>query len=451
MYGSVSQDLAFGFYTVRVELVDKAGNTKSQSVNFELIDLETVPPQVTAITPAYNAQEVALDSPIIVTFSEPLDPNQNFANSMTVQNSQDYQPIEGTYSLNSQGNILTFTPAQPFAGDTSYYVNLQGYLDLAGNEGYYFSSYFSTIDTIAPVLDAQLGLGSNQNFGDLIDLNNARIYSRTPYIYIRCSDNISGINSSSLSFTLDGVSHYLETDCIYKGRYRHPTPLGYGIHTVTAQVSDNNGNSGQISETFEIIPDPSLPFAVEDDTLLLWRLDEFYCSDGCQIPDSGPYKFKVYEYSFAYNTTGRFNSGARNAAIRTNGDTQVLSFGTNPFTVEGWMNYRLDPDNPPSTPIVIWSRGTTSQKEYSLTLLPNGDLQAKVFNTTGTTWETTLSKTTFDVADGQWHSLAMAVERGTAAEQNQLKLYVDGELRMSGQVSEQFRCCQKYGRTFLNR
>ena len=299
LYGSVSQDLAFGFYTVRVELVDKAGNTKSQSVNFELIDLETVPPQVTAITPAYNAQEVALDAPIIVTFSEPLDPNQNFANSMTVRNSQDYQPIEGTYSLNSQGNILTFTPAQPFAGDSTYYVNLTGYLDLAGNEGYYFSSYFSTIDTIAPVLAGKLGVGGNSGiYGDLIDLNNARIYSRTPDIYVSCSDNLSGINPSSFTFTLDGVSYSLNTQCNYGGRYRPPAPLEYGIHTVTAQVSDNSGNSGQISETFEIIPDPSLPFAVEDDTLLLWRLDEFYCSDGCQIPDSGPYKFKVYEYLF---------------------------------------------------------------------------------------------------------------------------------------------------------
>lgn len=434
LYASAPQNLDFGFYTVRVELIDEAGNVTTRSVNFELIDLETDPPTVTAINPANYAREVALNSPVVVTFSEPLDPNQNFAEKMSVREDQNYQTlVEGTYSLNAAGNILTFTPNQPLATDTRYQVYLGRFLDVVGNEGYSFSSYFSTLDTIAPVLQLRLDTG-----GETIELNNARTYSRTPDIEIYCGDQMSEINGSSFIFTLDGVNHAPPNDCQYGTQYTPPLPLAFGIHTVTVQVADERGNVAQKTETFEIIPDPSIQFSVEDDTVLLWRLDEFYCGDGCGIPDSGPYNFRVDSYSSASNTAGRFDGGASATGVRTQGNTQALYFGANPFTVEGWMNYRLDADNPPPAPYVIWSRGTNAQKEYTLSLLPNGDLQAKIFNASGIVWETTLSKTTFDVADGEWHSLAMAVERGLATEENQLKLYVDGELRMSSLAPADF-------------
>lgn len=433
VYGYTQQNLDFGFYTVRVDIIDKAGNTISRSVNFELIDLETVPPQVTGVNPAYNAREVAVGSSVIVTFSEPLDPNQNFADSMTVRNNTTDQTVEGNYSLNAAGNVLTFTPNQPLAADTYYNVNLQGYLDLAGNEGYSFGSYFVTVDTTGPNLQTNLFIG-----GEHIELNNAQIYSKTPGIYVYCGDEFSDIDESSITFMLDGTVYPLPNTCRYATIFTPQLPLAIGTHTVSLQVSDTRGNTSQISGTFEIIPDAGLPFAVENDTVLLWHLDDISCYEACVTSDAGPYRIGMNYYSYADRVAGRFEGGGKDVGFETSGNTQILNFGSTSFTLEGWMNYHVNPENPQTSPYIIWSRGITSQKEYSLTLQPNGDLQAKVFNASGTTWQTTLSKTTFDVTDGQWHSVAMVVERGASDEQNQLKIYVDGQMRMSSQAPGNF-------------
>lgn len=427
-----NQQLDFGLYAIRAELIDEAGNITSRTVNFEIIDLESIPPQVTGIMPTDNTQQVASNAVITVQFSEPLNPNQNFNDSMFVYN-QDGLRKTGTYSLSGDGLTLIFTPAEPLSENTRYFVYLFNYLDLAGNQGNGFGSAFSTVDTIAPQIDSFY-----YRNGENIELNGAGIYTQTPEFYFNISDSLSGVDQNTLVFKFDGITIPI-SGYVLQFTYQPTNPLAFGSHTVSVQIADNAGNvSQEIISTFEISRDPRIPFSVENDTVLLWHLDEQYngVEGASYAVDAGPLMINSSEdYS---SSGGRFVRGVENPSYIAENDENFLAFGGNGFTVEGWLKYRFDVDNLPNEPYTIWSRGIGTQNDFALNLLPNGDLQAQVFNAGGDVWETVLPKSTFDVADNQWHSIAMAVERGAAASQNQLKIYVDGIIRASVEIPAGF-------------
>ena len=109
------QNVAFGFYSYRYELVDGAGNQTIQTVTFEVADLDIIPPQVTAVTPVDGTVQVDSNTAITIAFNEPLDPNQNFSESVVLYNGY-YETVSGNYQLDSAGTTLTFTPDPAAAG-----------------------------------------------------------------------------------------------------------------------------------------------------------------------------------------------------------------------------------------------------------------------------------------------------------------------------------------------
>ena len=88
----------------------------------------TVPPTVTAHTPASSATSVPVNAPITATFSEGIDPS-----TLTFTlNSQSGPVTAGTVSYNQTGDVATFTPNGELALSTAYTATVTA-TDLWGN------------------------------------------------------------------------------------------------------------------------------------------------------------------------------------------------------------------------------------------------------------------------------------------------------------------------------
>ncbi|HQU82396.1 MAG TPA: Ig-like domain-containing protein [Pyrinomonadaceae bacterium] len=442
----------YGFYTVRAELTDAVGNTLIKSIDFEITQEQIDVPQAYVISANPNGQyQTAPESLITLNFSSPISPNQNFGELFKVydydlQNGQTLQ-VTGNYVLNAEGKSLTFTPETPFAVNKFYYYSIENYLDPTGQVGQYFSSYFATTDTLAPTLNS-LKLRTDD---ETIDLDNAQTTESLPNIEGRFTDNLMGVDSNTLNLTLDGTT--LQVNAQGENFTFVPgSPLAVGSHVITLQVADYAGNSSQIyTANFQVLEAPPtalrMPFAVESDTVLLWHLDDL-SYDGSTTDSSSYLIHSVPNSSTANSVTGRFAGGAENPKLLAKNDAGNLAFSNNGFTVEAWLKFKYDVNNPPTAPFTIWSRSIGSQRDFSLVLQTNGDIQARVYNATGVVWETILPKTVFDLGDNKWHSVAMVVERGGVESQNQLKIYADGEMRIGAQAPIGFGAVRNSGGRF---
>ena len=490
MYYTPDQPLPFGLYSYRIELIDDQNNTTVRTVNFEVADLDVTPPQVTATTPENWANQVDANTGITVTFSEPLDPNQNFSESVILKNGNN-EIISGSYQLNTDGTVLNFTPAEPLPDNSIYIISASGYRDLAGNTPQYgFESYFATNDTVAPYIDdAKLYIeGENGNEQEVV-LNGAETLDRTPRISVSFGDATNYVDSESIVFTLDGQQ--ITSGVLPWGiNYEPETPLSYGEHTITVRVADIIGNVSDLkTETFSVKRDPRTPFAVEADTTLLWRLDE-EDNNARFTPDAGDYRIhgilpiqyglaeqkaltgsgskkepknaqtadgqktpkteqknaqKTSESTLFEETQhGRFDGAIKYPSLTSINDQRIASLGNAGFTVEGWIKLSL---GGAANPYTVWAKGSESAKDFELLLTPEGVLKARIYNSANEVVEIVLPKETYDITDDQWHSLAMTVESAGNVP-NQLKLYIDGELRSGIAVPQNFGTIRNSGGEF---
>jgi len=99
---------------------------------------------VTNISPANAATGVPLNSVVIASLSEPIDPTSWSQNSIQLLNGA--TPVAGTVSL-TNNQMLTFTPSSPLAAGTTYTVHISGFTDANSNSVAPFSSTFTTGST----------------------------------------------------------------------------------------------------------------------------------------------------------------------------------------------------------------------------------------------------------------------------------------------------------------
>ncbi|MCU0607840.1 MAG: Ig-like domain-containing protein, partial [Candidatus Edwardsbacteria bacterium] len=85
---------------------------------------DTTPPTIVSVSPAYGATGVALDEPITVAFSEPMNTG-----------SVDGYPSGNSFTLgwNAGGDTLTLTPQYSYQYNTVYWIIVTAGTDLAGN------------------------------------------------------------------------------------------------------------------------------------------------------------------------------------------------------------------------------------------------------------------------------------------------------------------------------
>ena len=112
---------------------------------------DTDVPQVTSVSPADGDVNVDVNTNIVVTFSEVIDPTTASTSSISVGIEGLSGDVAGTYTVN--GAVVTFTPTTPFPGSVPVFVLVSSnrVKDLAGNSNQFFFSSFNTPDIAADV------------------------------------------------------------------------------------------------------------------------------------------------------------------------------------------------------------------------------------------------------------------------------------------------------------
>ncbi len=113
-------------------------------------------PRVLATRPAAGAVNVALSDPVVVTFSEPIDPASvsgvNAGRLSMVSGGG--LAVDGVVSLGSDNTVVTFRPTAPLAPDTTYTFTIAR--EVADTSGYTLAAAvsiaFDSLDTTPPPL-----------------------------------------------------------------------------------------------------------------------------------------------------------------------------------------------------------------------------------------------------------------------------------------------------------
>ncbi len=115
------------------------------------LQLTAQPPLVTSVTPANETTNVPLSNPIVITFSEPLNPATVTATSIVLAPSGG-SPIAGTITLSNNNSVVTLRPSDPLPGDTPFTVSVAS--TIADLSGYTLlqsvTSHFTSLDVTAP-------------------------------------------------------------------------------------------------------------------------------------------------------------------------------------------------------------------------------------------------------------------------------------------------------------
>ena len=115
------------------------------------VRLSVNPPAVVSITPADQAVNVPLSSPIVVTFSEPLNPASVTASSVVLAG-PDGAPVSATLSLSGGNTVVTLRPAAALEADTAYTLAIAA--TIADLSGYTLpqaiTARFVSLDVTAP-------------------------------------------------------------------------------------------------------------------------------------------------------------------------------------------------------------------------------------------------------------------------------------------------------------
>lgn len=144
--------------TVGAAVRDAAGNQMGAPFTFAFTTGDTNAPSVVSVVPANGALNVALNTTVRVTFSEPMDPASLTTTTVSLRNTVTSAVVPATVTYDASANTAVLTPSAPLAANTNYTLTVTtGARDAAGNPlGGQFTSTFTTInpDTTAPTVTA---------------------------------------------------------------------------------------------------------------------------------------------------------------------------------------------------------------------------------------------------------------------------------------------------------
>ncbi|MEQ1870328.1 MAG: Ig-like domain-containing protein [Vicinamibacterales bacterium] len=120
------------------------------------------PPRVTSVSPVNGTANVALGGPIVVTFSEPIDPDSIGGAAVTLSGPGNAS-VDIARALSQGGTVLTVRPASALSSDTHYAFALTSAVkDLSGyGLAAPLSIAFDSIDTSAPLPPAAGSLSAS--------------------------------------------------------------------------------------------------------------------------------------------------------------------------------------------------------------------------------------------------------------------------------------------------
>ncbi|HEY3566741.1 MAG TPA: carboxypeptidase regulatory-like domain-containing protein [Thermoanaerobaculia bacterium] len=143
-------------FQVRVDrsrIFDKAGRQLTQGVQTTFTTADQVPPAVIAVTPANNARQVPLASPVKVTFSEVVNPSTLSGSALQLTDVTAGAGVTTTFLADPTNRTVTVTPATGLVDGHRYQLTVQGVADTVGNAMTVpFSTAFQALDATAPAI-----------------------------------------------------------------------------------------------------------------------------------------------------------------------------------------------------------------------------------------------------------------------------------------------------------
>ena len=139
--------------TVTTGVKDEAGNSLASAFTsvFTTAIVDTTPPTVIAVSPVNNATNVATNTTVRVTFSEPMDPTTINTTTISLRNTSTSAVIAATVAYNPATDVATLTPTGPLSNSTNYTLTVTtGVKDIAGNA---MTSPFTSSFTVVPPPD----------------------------------------------------------------------------------------------------------------------------------------------------------------------------------------------------------------------------------------------------------------------------------------------------------
>lgn len=136
--------------SVRTTITDVAGNPLASPVTSTFVTgsvFDITKPTITSIVPANNATNIAPTDPIVITFSEPMDPTSVSPTDIRLSGTGMDGPVPGTITFSADNRTLTFSPSgRLFAGQVHFVQLPYGspMTDQAGNTLDYATSSFTT-------------------------------------------------------------------------------------------------------------------------------------------------------------------------------------------------------------------------------------------------------------------------------------------------------------------
>jgi hypothetical protein len=245
--------------SVGVNAVDLAGNAlvafSSTFTTGTAPDL--TPPGIVSVIPASGATNVAVDQPMVVIFSEPMDASSLTTATMSLRISSSGAPVPGIVVYNTGTNTGAFYPVDQLAYSTGYTFTVStGVKDVAGNP----LQTAATIPfvTAAPPDVTPPGVSSISPSGTGVAVNS------TVTVTFNRAMNASTINSSTITLTANGSP--VAASITYNAGTNTATltpaaPLSNATtYTVTVttgvQGSNNVALPSQVASTFTTIAAP---------------------------------------------------------------------------------------------------------------------------------------------------------------------------------------------------
>ena len=137
----------------RSRIFDKAGRQLTQGVQTTFTTADQVPPAVIAVTPANNARQVPLASPVKVTFSEVVNPSTLSGSALQLTDVTAGAGVTTTFLADPTNRTVTVTPATGLVDGHRYQLTVQGVADTVGNAMTVpFSTAFQALDATAPAI-----------------------------------------------------------------------------------------------------------------------------------------------------------------------------------------------------------------------------------------------------------------------------------------------------------
>ncbi len=229
-------------------VTDTLGRRLAQQFTSRFTTEDKAPPLAISYSPASGAIQIASDSAIAVTFSEPLSMSAEALEGVIKVFRAGGGQIPGA-STQTAPDRVRFQPTSLLPENSSYSVVVNGAVDLLGNvQTSQQVSLFSSLDTVPPVLYLSA------------PAPNSSVGSRRPTIAVSAADALTGFDAAApVVLTVDGQP--VPTVKTVNGFHHLPVAdLAEGTHQVFAQAQDRAGNLATVSAAF--IVDVSPPSSV---------------------------------------------------------------------------------------------------------------------------------------------------------------------------------------------